>query len=172
MPPVERHRPSLRTLAGFIALGAGTGLAPWAPGTVASAAAVLCYLACAALWRPGVYWVLPVLCVAGFWACHRCVARWQVQDPGEIVIDEWAGQWLALCVVQALYAWYPASPATAAWLLGLLGFAWFRCFDIAKPWPVSWLDRNVAGGAGIMLDDLCAGALAGLLGWASLLIVG
>ena len=71
-----------------------------------------------------------------------------VKDPGAIVWDEFVGLWIAL-------AWLPDR-----WLWLVAGFALFRFFDILKPWPVSYLDRNVGGGLGIMLDDVAAGLYA------------
>lgn len=71
-------------------------------------------------------------------------------DPGEIVIDEVAGQWLALLSA-------PLTPLAYA-----LVFLLFRIFDICKPWPVRWADRQVPGGLGIMLDDLLAAVYAAL----------
>ena len=73
-------------------------------------------------------------------------------DPGAIVIDEVAGQWIALLPV-----------ATTVWWQWALGFALFRFFDIFKPWPVGWADRRVKGGFGVMIDDVIAGAYAGVI---------
>ena len=82
-----------------------------------------------------------------------------VHDPGAIVIDEVAGQWLTLAVA-------PLDP-----LAYLLGFVLFRIADVLKPWPASWLDRRVGGGFGVMIDDVAAavyagGVLAILVTWA------
>lgn len=87
-----------------------------------------------------------VALIAGLWASGayaRAVAR---ADPSEVVIDEAAGIWL-------VYTAVPLTDVGAA-----AGFALFRFFDIAKPWPISWLNRRVQGGLGIMLDDLAAAA--------------
>lgn len=54
--------------------------------------------------------------------------------------------------------WVPFS-----WTALVLGFLLFRLFDITKPWPIQWVDNHVEGGLGIMLDDVLAGVLAGLL---------
>lgn len=78
------------------------------------------------------------------------MAQTGTDDPKEVVVDEVAGQWLVLAAI-------PADPALFA-----LGFVLFRIFDIFKPWPVRWADRQVGGGLGIMLDDLLA-ALYGAL---------
>jgi phosphatidylglycerophosphatase A len=79
-----------------------------------------------------------------------------------VVWDEFVGQWIAL----APLVWWPRE-----WPWVICGFALFRIFDILKPWPVSWADRKVGGGLGVMLDDVVAGiyaatALALLLGLA------
>jgi phosphatidylglycerophosphatase A len=72
-------------------------------------------------------------------------------DPGCIVVDEAAGMLLALTALPP------------GWLTLALGFAFFRGFDIFKPWPIGWLDRTVKGGLGIVADDLAAGLAANLL---------
>lgn len=78
---------------------------------------------------------------------ERVVRRHNLGDEPAIVWDEIAGCWLALAVVPKSWPWVVAA------------FALFRLGDIAKPWPVSWADRSVGGGLGIMLDDLIAGGL-------------
>jgi phosphatidylglycerophosphatase A len=77
--------------------------------------------------------------------------RQAVEDPQEVVIDEVAGQLLALSLAPPHWGWY------------LAGFALFRLFDITKPFPASWCDRNVKGGLGVMADDLVAGLYAMIL---------
>ena len=72
----------------------------------------------------------------------------QIKDPGCIVWDEFVGLWITLLFL----------PEGLYWLL--VGFVLFRLFDIVKPWPVSWLDRNLSGGLGIMADDVAAGLMA------------
>lgn len=76
-------------------------------------------------------------------------------DPSMIVIDEAAGLFLTL-------AFAPPTPAAV-----LTGFVLFRLFDIGKPWPVSWADTHLKGPMGIMLDDIIAGLMAGLLIYAA-----
>jgi phosphatidylglycerophosphatase A len=71
-------------------------------------------------------------------------------DPAPVVIDEVAGQWLTLLAADPDMVLYGA------------GFVLFRAADIFKPWPASWADKHVAGGFGVMLDDVIAGAYAGL----------
>ena len=80
----------------------------------------------------------------GVWAIGVVQRRYGVVDAGEIVIDEFVGMGIALL-------WLPAI-----WWAPLLAFASFRLFDVKKPWPVSWADRQ-HNPVGVMLDDLLAG---------------
>ena len=141
----------MRILTAAVATLLGIGRAPFAPGTVASLAAlplawgitqsggrvllIVCTLAATAL---------------GIWASDRYARACGTQDPSECVVDELAGQWLACAVA-------PLS------LLGYaVAFLAFRAFDIWKPWPISAAERQ-PGGVGIMLDDIVAGAAAGVV---------
>lgn len=154
LDPAQR-RALLGHPAGWIACGFGSGLSPVAPGTVGSAAALLPWLALRELAWPWYALALVAAFSLGVWASNIAVARLRIADPGAIVWDEFVGQWIALApLLFFAHDW--------RWVLG--GFALFRLFDVWKPWPVSWADRNVEGGIGVMLDD----ALAGL--WAALLL--
>lgn len=150
----QRRRALLRDPAGWIACGFGAGLSPRAPGTVGSLAALLPWLALRELAWPCYLVVLALAFALGVWACARVVARLGVDDPGFVVWDEFVGQWIALLPL----LWLPANLGWA-----LVGFVAFRLFDILKPWPVSWADRHVRGGLGVMLDDVLAGAGAALV---------
>jgi phosphatidylglycerophosphatase A len=135
-------------LARAIAGGFGCGRAPGAPGTVASAAATLVAAGLLAL-SP---WTLAVAAVAaivlGVWAVSAVRAE---GDPPWVVIDEIAGQWVALLFLR--------DPAP----LGLLaGFLLFRLLDITKLGPVGWADRR-SGPVAVMADDVIAGAIASVL---------
>lgn len=143
----------------LLAFGFGSGCSPRAPGTVGSVAALLLYWPLSQL--PLAYYGLAVVftALAGVWICGRAARQLGVHDHPGIVLDEFVGLWLALLA------------APPGWLWALAGFGLFRLFDIAKPWPIRWLDRHVGGGAGIMLDDVAAGlaAFACLQGAAHLL---
>jgi phosphatidylglycerophosphatase A len=142
----------LRNPAGLIASGFGLGLIPIAPGTCASLAALACAWPIRARWGAAGLGAATVLVFAGgCWAAGRAAKAMRARDPGAVVIDEVAAQWLALLAA-------PFSP-----LGSISAFLLFRIFDIWKPWPVSWADRRVKGGLGIMLDDLLAAAYACLL---------
>ena len=129
----------------------GAGLLPIAPGTWGSAAALpFGWIIMALGGWPALAVGAIIVALTGWWASAQYVARTGREDPSEIVIDEVAAQWLALCVV-------PLTP-----LAYFAAFFVFRVFDTLKPWPASWADREVEGGAGVMLDDLFAGGYAAL----------
>ncbi len=146
-------------LARMLALGFGAGRLPWAPGTWGSLFA--CGVAAALVWIAGAVglpggWVLSagtiIAFFSGVWASGRYAASTQKEDPGEVVIDEVAGQWLALIPIATSFAFYPVA------------FVLFRLFDITKPWPVRRAER-LHGGVGVMTDDVVAGVYAGIATW-------
>lgn len=142
---------SLKNPLHFLALGFGSGLAPKAPGTFGTLAAIPIVVALS-FFSPTVYVVVLFLVVfSGFWICGKTAEDWGVHDHSAIVWDEIAGYMLTMLFV-------PLS-----WENLLIGFVLFRLFDIAKPFPISWLDKNVSGGTGIMVDDLLAGVFAAVL---------
>ncbi|PCJ16798.1 MAG: phosphatidylglycerophosphatase A [Gammaproteobacteria bacterium] len=144
-------RGSLKNPIHFLALGFGSGMAPKAPGTFGTLAAVP-IVAGLSLFSSSTYLIaLLVVTVSGFWICGKTAKDWGVHDHSAIVWDEIAGFMLTML-------WVPVS-----WTSLIVGFALFRLFDIAKPYPISWLDKNVSGGTGIMVDDLLAGIFAGVL---------
>ncbi|MFT4927949.1 MAG: phosphatidylglycerophosphatase A [Phenylobacterium sp.] len=129
----------------FLALGFGAGLLRPAPGTWGTLVAIPIFLLLSYLSLP--YYIAITVCVSvvGIWICDRCAKDIGVHDHGAIVWDEIAGFLVTMMFVEA------------TWLNILLGFALFRFFDIIKPWPISWVDRKVHGGFGIMIDDIIAG---------------
>ena len=130
----------------------GCGLAPWAPGTWGSLAALPFAWGISRLaGAPGLAAAAALLFMVGCWAAGRVARSSGSADPGAIVVDEVVGQWLTLAAV-------PADPIAYA-----AGFLLFRVFDILKPWPVSWADRRLKGGFGIMADDVVAGIYAGAI---------
>ena len=129
----------------------GVGLLPIAPGTWGSAAALpFAWLIVIFGGWPALLAAAVAVAVVGWWASSRYVALTGREDPSEIVIDEVAAQWFALCFVPLSVFGY------------FVAFFVFRVFDTLKPWPASWADSEVEGGAGVMLDDLFAGAYAAL----------
>jgi phosphatidylglycerophosphatase A len=133
----------------LIATGFGIGLIPFAPGSWGSLAALAFAWAMLALSGiRGLAFVFAIVCGLGWWAAGAVVKASGLRDPAIIIIDEIAGQTLVLLA---------APRDVVAWALA---FLLFRLFDIWKPWPVGWADRHLAGGLGIMLDDLLAASYA------------
>lgn len=147
-----RKRVSLANPIHFLALGFGSGLAPKAPGTFGTVAAVplVCLLAYSTT-LTGYLLVTLIASVIGIWLCGKTAKDMMVHDDSSIVWDEIAGLLITMIAV-------PLS-----WQTLLLGFVLFRIFDILKPWPISYLDARVHGGFGIMIDDILAGFFALIL---------
>ena len=146
----------------------GVGLMRPAPGTWGSLAALVLAWAIAALVGPwGFVLVLIAATVGGWYAVRAEIAGRADKDPGEIVIDELAGQWVALLPV-IIGAAHVHAPLLALWPGWVSGFLLFRLFDIWKPWLVRRADR-MPGASGVMLDDLVAGIFAALV---SILLAG
>ena len=153
-PPVKLPPGFLRNPVHLLAFGFGSGAAPKAPGTWGSLAAIPIWYLFA--WLPApLYWlVVAVACVVGVWLCGKTADDLKVHDHGGIVWDEFAGMWIALGL-------FPTSFYGVA-----VAFVLFRIFDVIKPWPISWLDKHMPGGAGIMVDDILAGVMALVCFWA------
>jgi phosphatidylglycerophosphatase A len=133
----------------LVSSGLGTGYVPIAPGTAGS---MLGALMAWGLWRitgfVGLGVAAVILIPASIWAASRAENYYGEHDSPHIVIDEVVGQLLSVLAV----------PCTGPNLL--VAFGWFRLFDSVKPWPAGWIDRNVSGGLGVVLDDLAAGVYA------------
>jgi phosphatidylglycerophosphatase A len=130
---------------------------------VGAALAALAWISLApAAWIHAGLWAGVLLAViGGLWGCPAAIRRFGVQDPSQVVIDEVAGLWVALALLPATHL--IVDPIASIVLAVVL----FRVFDIAKPWPLTWLER-MHGAVGIMADDLAAGVLAGMLAIAAL----
>jgi phosphatidylglycerophosphatase A len=140
----------LRHPAMLLATWFGSGLLPGAPGTWGSLAALPFAWLISMLFGPvGLLIAGFVAFVVGCWAADAVAKAGGVRDPGMVVIDEVAAQWLVLAAAPTNLVAYAA------------GFLLFRVADIVKPWPASWADRSVHGGLGIMLDDILAAVYAG-----------
>ncbi len=176
MPP---RRPTVALLlshpAHFIALGAGSGLSPKAPGTVGTLWAWVTFIALQGWWGMGpqadVKWalLLSLGTGVGWWACTHTARSLRVADPSAVVWDEVLAFWLVLWLISPAGFWMQAA-----------AFALFRYFDAAKPGPVGWADGlfhhqrgqpiGWAQGFGILLDDFVAAlctslTLAAFVAW-------
>ena len=136
------------------------GLSPFAPGTSASAVAVMTAPWLFLPWPlPGRLALLVALFLLGAWAGTQAERVLGEKDPSSVVIDELVGQWIVLLPLPSFFdtGITPCSP-----FLLLAGFALFRLFDIVKPGPIHASENWLPGGWGIMLDDVLAG-LFGLI---------
>ncbi len=138
----------LRNPLHLLSLGFGSGLMPFAPGTFGTLVAIPFYLLIAQLDLP--YYLAFILLAFGIgvYSCKYTSAALGVHDHSGIVWDEFVGFWITMIAV----------PVTWQWIVG--GFVLFRVFDIVKPWPVKIVDKRMAGGFGIMFDDVLAGLYA------------
>jgi len=155
-----RQRVSLKNPVHFLALGFGSGLIPFMPGTFGSLAALPLLIPFLYL-PPATLLIAAVLAsVIGIYLCGKTADDMQVHDHGSIVWDEVAG-------ILLTFLWVPLSLWTV-----VAGFLLFRFFDIVKPWPIGPVDKYVNGGLGIMLDDIIAGLMACASLHAIMLMVG
>lgn len=139
---------NLKSPVQFLALGFGSGLAPKAPGTFGTLAAIPLFLLMCDLSPLNYGLLLLLISVAGIYICGKAADDLGVHDHPAIVWDEIAGFLLTMFMV-------PVS-----WQSILLGFVLFRIFDIFKPWPISIADKKLSNGFGIMFDDILAGFFA------------
>ena len=141
----------------LIASGLGSGFCPVAPGTAGSLAALILGALLMKLSPAALPVAIVISCILGVWSIEDSGAG--AADPGWIVIDEFAGQWIAMLPL----AWLEPTPTGFAVSLAL-AFALFRLFDITKPGPVGWADRR-HDAIGVMGDDIIAGAMAAAILW-------
>ena len=149
----------------------GAGLSPKAPGTVGTLAslpvglAVLYYLGVETL-----FMLTLAITIVGIFEINKYENETGIHDQQHIVIDEAAGMWLSLTIVYptAMTMSYPYVEILAV----IFSFAAFRLFDIWKPSTIGWIDREVKGGLGVMMDDVLAGIAGGLLSAVILMGIG
>lgn len=150
-PDADARKIALTTLPGFLAFGFGSGLSRFAPGTMGTIVAVPFALLLKGLPALAFWPVLAALFLLGVYLCDSCSRRLGLHDPGGIVWDEMVAYWLTVAFVPLHWTWLLAA------------FLLFRLFDIAKPWPIRWVERRLGGGLGIMADDVVAAAYAMLI---------
>ena len=141
--------PNLKKPTHLFATLFGIGKLPFGPGTWGSVATLFLWVGCSSTIQSNFMILIFILCFSVI-ICHLATRNLVEKDQKSIVIDEFAGMWLALFIV---------SDVAAA----VLTFLLFRVFDIFKPFPISYIDKNMKSGLGIVLDDLVAGLAAGYL---------
>lgn len=144
-------------LVTILATWFGTGLSPFAPGTVGTIGAIPLFLLLAPLPLPHYLAATLAVTLLGCWVAGRAQVIYNAQDPGRIVIDEVAGYLVTM-----------AASGSPTILTVTAGFLLFRIFDILKPFPARMVDRRMKNGCGVVLDDIVAGIYA----WGSLQLLG
>lgn len=131
----------------LIVCGLGSGLVPKAPGTAGSFLGLLLFLPALYLPIPVQAGIIVAALAIGIVLSDKVSLEMKVKDPSIIVWDEFVGMWITMLWLPSLM-WLP------------IAFILFRVFDVLKPGPIGWADRELAGGLGIMVDDVLAGVIA------------
>lgn len=135
----------------LFATGFGLGTISWLPvGTVASLLAIPIWWILNYLFPFQFYCLFLIIGTGmGTYFCDHTTKIIGVHDPKSIVWDEFVGMWMTLVIVPI-----------HSWLWTIIAFLLFRIFDIVKPWPISWCDREIKGGFGIIIDDILASIIS------------
>ena len=163
-PPLPANASLLDRAVYWLGIGLGSGLPRRAPGTWGSVGGLIVAIPLMSLGFVPFLIITILSCLIGIWICGRTSELMQGHDDPHIVWDEWAGIWITLLpfsymsVSTASY-WQDISQSLSVIAL-IIAFVLFRFFDIIKPPPIGWADKKVAGGLGIMLDDIIAGVMA------------
>ena len=157
----------MTNLTTLLASGFGAGLSPVAPGTVGSLLGIAFFYPLLGVGSAIQWSTFFVACVVAIVSAERAGKAWGVMDHPAIVIDEVVGVWLAILMPLSILTFSVSLP-----LLAVGAFLAFRLYDIVKPWPVNVLERRLPGGWGVVLDDLAAGAMAGMILTLALLVIG
>ncbi|MBH0097048.1 phosphatidylglycerophosphatase A [Psychrobacter sp. NZS113] len=166
-PPLPKNASALDRMVYWLGIGLGSGLPRRAPGTWGTVGGLIIAIPLMSLgFIP--FLILTILsCIFGVWICGRTSELMQGHDDPHIVWDEWSGIWITLLPfsymgVAATNFWQDVSQELSIFAI-VIAFILFRFFDIIKPPPIGWADKKVAGGLGIMLDDIIAGIMAAVL---------
>lgn len=149
----SRHAPPIpeavwRKPLYFAAFGLGSGAIPIAPGTFGTLLAIPFYLLFQPLSLMAYILFVIIFIIASSWICDRVSNEIHAHDHPGMCIDEFAGFFVTMI------------NAPQGWIWIVIGFLLFRLFDIWKPWPINYIDENVQGGFGMILDDVVAGLFA------------
>lgn len=151
---VNGNRLSLADPLHLMALGFGSGLSPFAPGTIGSLAALPLWSMLAQCGRLSYAVLVLIAALFGIFICGRAAKALGEEDPKMVVWDEFVGLWLSLITMPS-----------CDWRWIVTGFVLFRLFDILKPWPIYLIERRFSGGVGIVLDDVVAGIFSATALW-------
>ena len=166
-PPLPVGASMFDRVVYWLGIGLGSGLPRRAPGTWGTVGGLIIAIPLLSLgFIP--FLILTILsCILGVWICGRTAELMQGHDDPHIVWDEWAGIWITLLPLSYMGIaddnfWQNVSQELSIFAI-VFAFILFRFFDIVKPPPIGWADKRVAGGLGIMLDDIIAGIMAAVV---------
>ena len=163
-PPLPANANMLDRVVYWLGLGLGSGLPRRAPGTWGTIGGLIIAIPLLSLGFVPFLIITILSCVIGSWICGRTSELMGGHDNPHIVWDEWAGMWLTLLPLSYMGIadgnfWQNIAQISSIVAM-IIAFILFRFFDIIKPPPIGWADKKVAGGLGIMLDDIIAGIMA------------
>ena len=148
--------PNLKNPFHLLATLGGIGMAPIAPGTFGSIAAWLIFVYLSHFISMINMIILTILlCILSIWICNQASKNLENKDHKSIVIDEFVGIWIALLPVL-----FVANSQFERTVYALAALIFFRLFDILKPFPISYFDKNYKNGFGIVIDDVISGLIA------------
>lgn len=150
----------------WLGIGLGSGLPKRAAGTWGTVGGLVVAIPMLALGFWGFLAVTVVGALVGSYICGKTSDLMGVHDDPHIVWDEWVGMWVSLLPILWLHFYDDAllqGHQLSLLLLYFAAFVAFRFFDILKPFPIKWVDKNVSGGFGILIDDILAGLMAGFV---------
>ena len=165
-PPCPPTASIWEKLIYWLGIGLGSGLPKRAAGTWGTVGGLV--VAIPMLWLGfwGFLAVTVVGALVGSYICGKTSDLMGVHDDPHIVWDEWVGMWVSLLPILWLHFYDDAllqGHKLSLLLLYFATFVAFRFFDILKPFPIKWVDKNVSGGFGILIDDILAGLMAGVV---------
>ncbi len=166
-PPLPASASVLDRIVYWLGIGLGSGLPRRAPGTWGTVGGLVVAIPLMSLGFIPFLIITILSCVVGVWICGRSSELMNVHDDPHIVWDEWSGIWITLLPFSYLSVstasfWQDITQSLSILSLAV-AFILFRFFDIIKPPPIGWADEKVAGGLGIMLDDIIAGIMAAIV---------
>ncbi len=169
-PPLPANAGLLDKVVYWLGIGLGSGMPKKAPGTWGTVGGMLVAIPLMMLGFIPFLVITIVSSIVGIWICGRTSELMGVHDDPHIVFDEWAGIWITMLPISYMIQTFcskgsqtigniTVAPADYSYLaiMMLASFLLFRFFDILKPFPISYCDKHLSGGLGIMLDDILAG---------------
>lgn len=166
-PPCPPNATTFEKCVYWLGVGFGSGLPKKAPGTWGTVGGLIVALPMFLLGFWGFLVITIIGCLIGSYICGKTSDLMNTHDDPHIVFDEWVGMWIALLPIVLLINisqdFKIMLPRIELWIGIILPFILFRFFDIVKPFPISWADKKVSGGFGIMLDDILAGIMSAMV---------